>query len=636
LENPRQWQTALHAFRRREDLKNKEADPALPCEADLPSLAQAASSGCLQLAAARLCEVPKKDIGPSDSKPEVRQIALLPIREQFVHFVLHRLLQPVLERIFVAESLGSRLRRSREDARPLIENALAAGCTHVVQADIEDFFDHIDWSVLGRQLRDHLPKADVATISLIECCLRQPLADSQGHPLVRRCGLLQGSPISSLLANLYLHDWDLGMLARGWSFVRAIDDICILVKSEQEAKAALEHATLLLEPLGLRFKPAKIAIHDLRSTHSFRFLGLDFGLDEAASNEASAGLRRTLYLTRPETWAGVDGGTLVLREGDRLDRRVPLHRVCEVVLLGAGGISTGLIDRCLDQGIPVSFCTQAGRHHGTLHPSARIVFARIARHHRQFEQLGLSGRAKVAARLVQAKLANYLSWVEENPAAETTALRRLLRKSCDDVTAEALREDGAAAIDAIRGHEGATGRHLISWVNGRVRNPDWSAARRLPHERPDRWNLLLDTLSFLLFNRLHTACRTCGLDPWLGFLHSPENRYPSLVYDLMEPFRARLDRFAVWLVNVGAIVSALTAADAQGCWGFTADGWKALILQFEKQLDVAYAADEGRTWRQLLDRQVQDLVLWVDQGIELRLHTHPIPPWRKARTGGRA
>jgi CRISPR-associated protein Cas1 len=199
-----------------------------------------------------------------------------------------------------------------------------------------------------------------------------------------------------------------------------------------------------------------------------------------------------------------------------------------------------------------------------------------------------------------------------------------------------LREDGAAAIDAIRGHEGATGRHLISWVNGRVRNPDWSAARRLPHERPDRWNLLLDTLSFLLFNRLHTACRTCGLDPWLGFLHSPENRYPSLVYDLMEPFRARLDRFAVWLVNVGAIVSALTAADAQGCWGFTADGWKALILQFEKQLDVAYAADEGRTWRQLLDRQVQDLVLWVDQGIELRLHTHPIPPWRKARTGGRA
>ncbi|MCX6925985.1 MAG: CRISPR-associated endonuclease Cas1 [Verrucomicrobia bacterium] len=149
---------------------------------------------------------------------------------------------------------------------------------------------------------------------------------------------------------------------------------------------------------------------------------------------------------------------------------------------------------------------------------------------------------------------------------------------------------------------------------------EWASANRTPHERRDRWNLLLDTLSFLLFNRLHTACRTRGLDPWLGFLHSPENRYPSLIYDLMEPFRSRLDRFAVWLANEGAIAAALTAVDSEGRWGFTGDGWRAVILQFERQLDVAYVSDEGRTFRQLLDRQVEDLVCWVDENVELRLH----------------
>jgi CRISPR-associated protein Cas1 len=626
---PETWQRAAGSFRRQQDQKGNPAGPRFPDPEELALLAARAVANAIELAPAKLFEVPKKEPATPAGSPELRLLAALPEREQFIHYTLHRLLQPAWERLFFPESIGSRMGRSREDARPMIQDALEAGCTHVVEADVEDFFDHIDWAVLGARLREHLPLADSATLALIEHCVRQPVQDAQGRPLKRSCGLLQGSPLSSLLANLYLHGWDAAMRERGWRFVRAVDDLRLFAESESAAQAALREAEGLLEPLGLRFKPAKLAVHDLRATPSFRFLGLLFGPDQTDGRETGAPLRRALYLTRPETWAGLEDGALVLREGDRLAERVPLHRVGEVVLLGAGGVSTALIDRCLERGIPVSFCTQAGRHCGTLHPDARTVFARIARHHERHRGLGLPGRAQMAARVVQAKLANYAAWVGQTPPARNAALGRALRLAAEAVAALAARPDAAAAIEAIRGHEGAAARRLFPWVNAKALDRDWASAARLPHERRDRWNLLLDTLSFLLFNRLHTACRARGLDPWLGFLHSPDDRYPSLVYDLMEPFRARLERFALWLVNVGALTPSLTALQPDGRWGFSRDGWRALILQFEKQLDVAYSADQGRTWRQLLDWQVENLVLWADHGIELRLHSQPLAPWRK-------
>ncbi len=101
----------------------------------------------------------------------------------------------------------------------------------------------------------------------------------------------------------------------------------------------------------------------------------------------------------------------------------------------------------------------------------------------------------------------------------------------------------------------------------------------------------------------------------------------------MEPYRARLHRFAVWLLNEGAISTSLTTVDQDGCFSFTNDGWISLIRQFEKQLDVSYAADDGRTFRQLIQRQVEDLVLWVDDGVELRLYSHPVAPWKKQGPG---
>lgn len=51
----------------------------------------------------------------------------------------------------------------------------------------------------------------------------------------------------------------------------------------------------------------------------------------------------------------------------------------------------------------------------------------------------------------------------------------------------------------------------------------------------------------MLYNLVEQACFAAGLDPQLGFLHVDDSAKPSLVFDMIEPFRAWVDRFLVAL-----------------------------------------------------------------------------------------
>jgi retron-type reverse transcriptase len=86
-------------------------------------------------------------------------------------------------------------------------------------------------------------------------------------------GLLQGSPLSPLLANVYLDAFDRAAresrLAR--HFVRYGDDIAIFAATRQEAEAALNDAARILENLHLQLNREKTKLHHL--SRGFNYLG---------------------------------------------------------------------------------------------------------------------------------------------------------------------------------------------------------------------------------------------------------------------------------------------------------------------------------------------------------------------------
>src|SRR5690606_27077336 len=160
------------------------------------------------------------------------------------------------------------------------------------------------------------------------------------------------------------------------------------------------------------------------------------------------------------------------------------------------------------------------------------------------------------------------------------------------------------------GVEGECARLLFPLLNERLKDPFFHSRHRVPRDKTDPWNTLLDTGYHLLFQRLHNLLCAAHLHPYLGFLHSAQNRYPSLVCDLQEPFRARIDRLLIRLVNLAQIHPGHFEKRPDGRWRLLAPGARILIREFEIELD-RHHHEERTCWRALLDLQTQALRRWA-------------------------
>ena len=93
----------------------------------------------------------------------------------------------------------------------------------------------------------------------------------------RKIGIVQGSPLSPLLANIYLHPFDKAMHRAGIRMVRYADDLLLLCSSESRARHAHQYAQKRLATLKLELNPKKTQITDFHT--GIEFLGHIFDRD---------------------------------------------------------------------------------------------------------------------------------------------------------------------------------------------------------------------------------------------------------------------------------------------------------------------------------------------------------------------
>ena len=74
-----------------------------------------------------------------------------------------------------------------------------------------------------------------------------------------------------------------------------------------------------------------------------------------------------------------------------------------------------------------------------------------------------------------------------------------------------------------------------------------------------------------------------GLNPYLGFLHSPHDRFESLVADLQEPFRALIDRIIIKCINLRIITSDDFEQSERGAF-LTREAKKRFLEHYEREL----------------------------------------------------
>ncbi len=203
-----------------------------------------------------------------------RPLGIPTVKDRIVQTAVKRVIEPIFEKIFLPTSYGFRPGRGCKDALREVNRLLRLGYTHVVDADLQSYFDSIPRDRLETRIREQI--SDGRLLALLADWLRQDIVQEAAR-WTPEGGTPQGAVISPLLANLYLHPLDERMAQQGYAMVRYADDFVVLCRSAEDAQRALAEITAWVQANGLQLHPDKTQIGDCRERgQGFSFLGYRF------------------------------------------------------------------------------------------------------------------------------------------------------------------------------------------------------------------------------------------------------------------------------------------------------------------------------------------------------------------------
>jgi len=262
----------------------------------------------------RAVEIPKSD------GRGTRVLGVPTVTDRIAQTVVKMALEPVVDPVFCDDSYGYRPGRSALDAVAVCRQRCWK-TSWVIDLDIRAFFDSVSWDLVMKAVAHHTDQRWI--LLYVQRWLQAPLQQPDGTLIARDRGTPQGSAISPLLANLFLHyafDVWMGRQFPSVRFERYCDDAVVHCVSERQANVVKDAIERRLRDCGLELHPDKTRIvycKDANRTGSyehewFDFLGYTFrprlavtktgqrfvSFSPAVSNTAKRAMGRTIRAWR--------------------------------------------------------------------------------------------------------------------------------------------------------------------------------------------------------------------------------------------------------------------------------------------------------------------------------------------------
>ncbi len=212
----------------------------------------------------RRVEIPKSSGGK-------RKLGIPTVIDRVIQQAIAQILTPIFDPEFSESSFGFRPKRGAHDAVKAVREHISKGYSTAIEVDLEKYFDTVNFDVLmvriARKVRDK------RVLKLIRLYLKAGVLVN-GVKEQTYEGVPQGGPLSPLLANILLDDFDKELERRGHKFARYADDFVILVKSARAGERVKASVTRFLE------KKLKLKVNQSKSkatkANKAKFLGFTF------------------------------------------------------------------------------------------------------------------------------------------------------------------------------------------------------------------------------------------------------------------------------------------------------------------------------------------------------------------------
>lgn len=221
--------------------------------------------------------IPKKSGG-------IRLLGVPTVGDRIAQMVIKLNFEPQVEPYFLTDSYGYRPGKSALDAVGITRQRCWK-YDWLIEFDIKGLFDNIPRNLLMKAVRKHTKCK--WTLLYIERWLNAPMQISDGETIMRQSGTPQGSVISPVLSNLFMHYvFDLWLQRHYPSlpWCRYADDGLVHCRTEKEAREILANLDRRFQECGLQLHPDKTRIVYCKDGNrkskykntTFEFLGFAF------------------------------------------------------------------------------------------------------------------------------------------------------------------------------------------------------------------------------------------------------------------------------------------------------------------------------------------------------------------------
>lgn len=224
----------------------------------------------------------KREVLIPKANGSTRPIAIGCFEDKIVERIVSQILECVYEPMFIQNSFGFRPKRSAGDAIKANYNILKDNKRpFVVEIDLKNFFNSVPhgklMEILSYRIRDR------KLLGLIRRFVKADIIKQGGEQVRSKVGTPQGSVMSPILANIYLHHvldkWFMSDHASKEAvMVRYADDAVFMFSQEEKAQAFLKELEDRLNKFGLELNSEKTGIINFSKGNErvFHFLGFTF------------------------------------------------------------------------------------------------------------------------------------------------------------------------------------------------------------------------------------------------------------------------------------------------------------------------------------------------------------------------
>lgn len=494
-------------------------------------------------------------------------------------------------------------------ARDYIE----AGNEVVVEIDIKDFFDEISLKRMLSILKEEIK--DCCVIELLRNYFYCDISND-GEVIKKSKGLVQGSSMSPVLSNIYLHNLDMIMDELQYKWIRFADNIYIYVDS-------IESGIHIFKDMCARIKnefyvPVNEQKSGIFSIYERRLLGYDF-----YKKQGKVQVKKHVY-QRKENYRKwhpcvvqkinreyhiIQNGTLnkkdyaLLFENDKEKHHIPVEATEQLNIYNEIILTSSVLNTLNSENIKLGLYNRHGDLIGFFipekyNPDSKVLLAQCKEYLNDKNRLNMAKKMEISA--IHNIRANARYYNKHKPG-ELDGLIQILSDNIKSI-------NECCDINELLLIEGRCRQSYYQGFNTIISQSGFNFERRTKRPPRDPINALISFGNTLLYNRIQQIIWRTSLDSRIGIFHSANKRHYSLNLDFADLFKPIIvDRIIFTLINRRQLGSDDFVINQDNSVYLNERGKKIFVEAFYGKLDSKLTV--GRSvcsYHQLIENEIRE------------------------------